>query len=70
MFILQITGNVLAVPNVTIKLTNGALAKNIFWQVLYEKIFNLKLSGNEVYYTMFLVLPVRIKLCSRGFPKT
>ena len=33
-FILQITGNVLVVPDVTIKLTNGALAKNIFWQVL------------------------------------
>jgi len=32
-FILQITGNVLAVPNVNIKLTNGALAKNIFWQI-------------------------------------
>ena len=33
MFILQITGNVLAVPNVKITLTNGALAKNIFWQI-------------------------------------
>jgi hypothetical protein len=31
--ILQITGNVKAVAGVKITLTNGALAKNIFWQI-------------------------------------
>jgi hypothetical protein len=32
---------------------------------LIEKCFNLKLSGNEVYYTNSLILVVKIMLCSK-----
>ena len=32
---------------------------------LYEKIFNLKLSGKEVYYTFLETLLAKIKLCSK-----
>ena len=33
--------------------------------ILYEKIFNLNLSGNEGYYMIFQILVVQIMLCSR-----
>ena len=33
-------------------------------QILYEMCFNLKLSGNEVDCTIFLILLVKIMLCS------
>ena len=32
--------------------------------ILYEMSFNLKLSGNEVYYTIFKILLVKTMLCS------
>ena len=33
--------------------------------ILYEMCFNLKLSGNEVYYIIFKILLVKIMLCSK-----
>jgi len=32
---------------------------------LYQMWFNLKLSGNEVDHTIFLIFPVKIMLCSK-----
>ena len=34
-------------------------------QILSEMCFNLQLSGNEVYYTIFKILLVKIILCSK-----
>ena len=34
-------------------------------QSLYEMCFNLKLSGNEVHYTISIMLLVKIMLCSK-----
>ena len=33
--------------------------------ILYEMCFNLKLSGNEVHYTILKILLVKIMLCSK-----
>ena len=33
--------------------------------ILYEKIFNFKLSGNEVFSTNVLLLLIKIMLCSK-----
>ena len=34
-------------------------------QMLYEKLFNFKISGNEVYYTNLLSLLIKMMLCSK-----
>ena len=33
--------------------------------ILYEKLFNLKTSSNEVYYTNSLILLIKMMLCSK-----
>ena len=33
--------------------------------ILYEKSFNLKTSGNEVYYTNSLILLIKMMLCGK-----
>jgi hypothetical protein len=33
--------------------------------ILYEKSFNIKSSCNEVYYTNYLILPIKMMLCSK-----
>ena len=37
---------------------------------LYEKTFNLRLHGNELYFTNLSIFPVKIMLCNKLLPES